>query len=89
MRRVSNSEFEGLVEIQKDLARLSLQLREIVARSHYSRRQLAALLGVSKKRLKKLLRRGLAYHATYEQLVLLAWASNCQVEISLVKGRET
>lgn len=78
---LTESEISKLVAIEEQLATLSVEACRAATHSGYTRRQIAARMGISPSTLQRLLR-GMAYSASLDTLARFAWACGYTLEVN-------
>lgn len=81
--KVPADDFARLVELEKRLARLSVEMKRIADKSGLSRREIAHRMGKSSPSNLQRLLGGAAYNASLETLAHLAWACGYELTVSL------
>lgn len=81
--KMSEQEFEALVQVEDRLARLSVEAKEMADGCGLTRRALAERLGHASPSTVQRVVSGAAYRSTVETLAHLAWACGYELELTL------
>lgn len=85
--RLTQRDVRQLVEIKKDLARLSVAALDIANGSGLTRREVATLMGNASPSTVQRLLAGAAYNATLDTLARFAWACGYELRAEFVPRR--